>query len=206
MYHIIFCVRAKSTIRGTLVKGLKFEIVNREVLAIKFAIGKFHKGRHFILVTDNVPQRHILDAKKGLPVPAAARIQHWSVIVSGYTFNIEHRKSEFLCSVDALSRSPVWNVLCDSAVDINPFNDVTITPEDVSLAIKTDPVLSLPLDITRIGKFHHCSEEPLKHYFNIPVHVRCWMYSNRITMPITLQAKVLNMLHEGTQVYLGQSY
>lgn len=51
--------------------------IEREALAIMFAVKKFHKyiyGRKFILVTDHQPLQFIFGRNKGLPITAASRI------------------------------------------------------------------------------------------------------------------------------------
>lgn len=73
--------------------------IEKEGLAIIFGIKKFHKylyGRHFALVTDHKPLMAILGSKKSLPTLAAARLQRWAVLLMGYQYDLEFRRSEQL--------------------------------------------------------------------------------------------------------------
>ena len=61
--------------------------IEREALSIIFGIKKFHQflyGRSFLLVTDHKPLLTIFGPKKGIPVLSASRLQHWTIILSGY--------------------------------------------------------------------------------------------------------------------------
>lgn len=61
--------------------------IEQEALAIVFAVHRFHQyvyGRIFTLVTDHRPLCKILSEKEGIPPLAAARMQHWALILSAY--------------------------------------------------------------------------------------------------------------------------
>jgi len=65
----------------------KYSQVDREASAVIFAVNKLKKylwGRHFTLVTDNQPIRHIFAPGKAIPVLASHRLQHWAAILSGF--------------------------------------------------------------------------------------------------------------------------
>lgn len=181
----------------------RYSQIDREALAIMFAIARFHKylwGRHFVIVTDNQPLRHILNPDKGLPILAATRLQHWAAILSGYDFAIEHRKSELLCPVDALSRLPYANHIVDFSMP-NTFVGVPLAVSDISFESSKDVILSKVLDITRIGWPSHCSDVSILPYFKLrhelSIEQNCLLYGNRVVIPLVLRAQVLKLLHEG---------
>jgi len=85
---------------------LNYSQIEKEGLALIFAVKKFHKyiyGRHFTLLTDHRPLLSIFGNKKGIPVHSANGLQRWAAALLGYDFKIEHRKSSEFGQADALS-------------------------------------------------------------------------------------------------------
>ena len=65
--------------------------IEREALAIVFAVRRFHQylyGRTFTLVTDHRPLCKILGEKEGIPPLASARMQQWALLLSAYQYKI----------------------------------------------------------------------------------------------------------------------
>ena len=63
----------------------KYAQVEKEALALIFAVKKFHQylyGRVFTLVTDHKPLLVILGPTKGIPSLGASRLQRWAVLLS----------------------------------------------------------------------------------------------------------------------------
>ena len=63
--------------------------IEKEGLAIIFGIKRFQLylyGRKFTLVTDHQPLTRIFGPKSSVPPLAAARLQRWAVLLSGYNF------------------------------------------------------------------------------------------------------------------------
>ena len=191
---------ASSTLNET---QQRYSQIDREAVAIMFAIARFHKyiwGRHFTIVTDNQPLKHIFNPDKALPILAATRLQHWAAILTGYDFAIEHRKSELLCPVDALSRLPYANHIVDCA-SYNVLEGVPLAVCDIVSESLKDVTLSKVLNITRIGWPSHCDDIGISPYFKLrhelSIEEGCLMFGNRVVIPLSLQGKVLKLLHEG---------
>uniref|UniRef100_A0A914XSI1 RNA-directed DNA polymerase n=1 Tax=Plectus sambesii TaxID=2011161 RepID=A0A914XSI1_9BILA len=81
--------------------------IEKEGLALVFAIKKFHKflhGRRFLLQTDHKPLLAIFGNHKGIPVYTANHLQRWATMLLGYDFAIEYQKTTDFGQADALSR------------------------------------------------------------------------------------------------------
>jgi hypothetical protein len=80
--------------------------IDKEALAIIFAIEKFHQylyGRKFILRTDHKPLVSIFGPNIGIPSAAASRLQRWAIKLSAYDFTIEYVSTD-RNTADVLSR------------------------------------------------------------------------------------------------------
>ncbi|CAH8612563.1 unnamed protein product [Schistosoma rodhaini] len=85
----------------------KYSQIEREGLALVFAVKKFHKmlhGRKFTLFTDHKPLLPIFGSKKGIPVYTANRLQRWTTMLLGYDFTTKYKSTSDFVHADALSR------------------------------------------------------------------------------------------------------
>ncbi|XP_055307053.1 uncharacterized protein K02A2.6-like [Sitodiplosis mosellana] len=83
-----------------------YSTFEKEALAIIFSVTKLRQyllGNKFILRTDHKPLVTIFGENKGIPVMAAARIQRWALLLSGFNYSIEYVKGA-LSTSDSLSR------------------------------------------------------------------------------------------------------
>lgn len=81
--------------------------IEKEGLAIIFAVKKFHKyifGREFTLQTDHKPMLAIFGSKKGIPIYTANRLQRWAIILMSYPFKLQYVNTDSFAYVDDLSR------------------------------------------------------------------------------------------------------
>ena len=84
--------------------------LEKEALSLIFGVKKFHQylyGRKFSLVTDHKPLTAIFGSKKGIPTPAAARLQRWALLLSAYDYDIQYRPTLAHSNADGLSRLPL---------------------------------------------------------------------------------------------------
>ena len=61
--------------------------LDKEALAFIFGVKRFHQyiyGRTFQLVSDHKPLMSTLDAQRGIPVMASARLQRWALMLAAY--------------------------------------------------------------------------------------------------------------------------
>ena len=76
---------------------LNYSQLDKEALAIVYGVKKFHAylwGRHFEIQTDHQPLTSLFHPEKAIPVTAAARIQRWTLLLSGYDYNIKYRSTK----------------------------------------------------------------------------------------------------------------
>ena len=96
--------------------------IEKEGLALVFAVHKFHKmihGRKFLLQTDHKPLVAIFGAKKGIPVHTANRLQRWATTLLGYDFTLEYIPSSKLGHADSLSRLIATHSIPDEDIVIS---------------------------------------------------------------------------------------
>ena len=101
-----------------------------------------------MLVTDHKPLIVILGPKSSVPLLAAARMQRWALLLSGYSYNILFRPTQAHGNADGLSRLPL-----EGATTLGNYDDTTVfniarvdalpvQASQVMSAAHTDPLLS----------------------------------------------------------------
>ena len=117
--------------------------VEKEAQALIFA-AKFHQ-----------PLLSIFGPKKGIPPLAAGRLQHWVILLSAYTYDIEYKSSNRNANADGLSQLPLQESDCTSSVPASFNNEqiqaLPVTSDGIRTATGRDPILSRVLLYTRKG-------------------------------------------------------
>ncbi|KIH52830.1 hypothetical protein ANCDUO_17061 [Ancylostoma duodenale] len=146
--------------RSLLPAEKNYSQIEKEGLALIYAIQKFHKmlhGRKFTLLTDHKPLLAIFGSKKGIPVYNANRLQRWATILLGYDFSIQYRSTTSIGQADALSRliasQPTTDedrVIAAISVDadiqhvfINTIRALPVTADEIKEATTNDRLLQL---------------------------------------------------------------
>lgn len=183
--------------------------IEKEGLAIIFGIKKFHKylyGRQFALVTDHKPLMAILGSKKSLPTLAAARLQRWAVLLMGYQYDLEFRRSEQHSNADGFSRLPRPSATeradasekGTTSFNLHQINAVPLSGRDLRNATEKDPKLSAVLRYTRAGWPEEVPQE-LQPYHSrrteLSIEAGCLFWGVRVIVPEKLRAQVLSELH-----------
>ena len=85
--------------------------IEKEALSRVYGIRKFHQYHlyscRFMLVTDHKPLTTVLGPQNGIPPLAAARLQRWALMLSGYSYDIEFKPTRQHGNADGLSRLPL---------------------------------------------------------------------------------------------------
>ena len=95
--------------RTLLPAEMNYSQIEKESLAIIFAIKKYHKyvnGREFILQTDDRSLLAIFGSKTGIPTHSANRLQRWATMLLNLkwnSFKMEFLPSKEIAHADVLS-------------------------------------------------------------------------------------------------------
>ena len=121
----------------------KYSQIEKEALAIIFAVKKFHKmlyGRHFTVITDYMPLISIFGSKKGIPVYTTNRLQRWTTMLLDYNLSIKYQLGRKIGPADALSRLTSSN---QKAQEHRVLTAISVEPEVISGLVST--VRALPV-------------------------------------------------------------
>ena len=181
--------------------------IQREALAIIFGVKKFHMylyGRRFTLETDHKPLSFIFSPTKDIPSTAAARMQRWALILSGYEYDIKHRRGEDNAHADMLSRLPVdgpetadsdEQFILKTTVDTLP-----VTAKQISLITQRCPVLSKVFQCCLSGWPHVEMEDELEPFYRrryeLSLEDGCVLWGSRVVVPEKYRVRILEELHE----------
>ncbi|XP_011859117.1 PREDICTED: uncharacterized protein K02A2.6-like [Vollenhovia emeryi] len=179
--------------------------IDKEAYAIIYGVKKFHQylqGSKFTLITDHRPLTQIFSPTKSLPIYTALRMQHYSLFLQGFNYDIKYRKSELHSNADCLSRLPIpRNADVQDPVDVfqlSTFDTLPITAREVATATATDKELSKLLQILKSGK----NTEKEKTFYTVNLHEftlqnNVIFRGHRVVIPRILQKKILQELHTG---------
>ncbi|CAH8609833.1 unnamed protein product [Dicrocoelium dendriticum] len=192
--------------------------IEKEALAIIFAVQRFHKmiyGRRFTLVTDHKPLLAIFGSKKGIPTYTASRLQRWATLLLGYDFGMRYLSTDSIGQADALSRlintgrrdqedAVIASIAAESDVSYMIQDAVCNLPVNglmVAQATKQDAVLQEVLTYTRSGWPKKCPNEALTQFFTrrgaLSEVDSCLFFADRIVIPEVLRQRILRELHKG---------
>ena len=129
----------------------KYSQVEKEGLAIVYAVHKFHQylyGHRFTIFSDHKPLKYLFSESRPVPVLASARIQRWALTLSTYEYTIEYRPGTKIANADALSRLPQETqhipipVPGDIKCLIQQLSDCIVTAAQIAAWTVKDVVLS----------------------------------------------------------------
>ena len=139
------------TSRTLTVAEKNYSQLEKEALAVVFAVGKFHNylyGRQFMIKSDHQPVSNIFSNCKAISPTASSRIKTWALTLSAYSYTIKHKPGKNLGNADALSHLPrkvTTNSDCipgDLVHLLNHLSTTTISSEHIKRWTDTDTTLS----------------------------------------------------------------
>ena len=183
--------------------------IEREALAIIFAVCKFHQylyGRQFTLVTDHRPLCRILGHDQGIPTLAAARMQRWVLILSTYQYKLEFTPGVQNQCADCMSRLPLSSSLRDNAeksgcVLLLNTSVLPVTASDIAKATRKDSTLAVVLQKVHHGNWRKSDDNSLAPFLRwqteLTCHDNCILRGQRVVIPLVLHQRLLSELHDG---------
>ncbi|CAI2734266.1 unnamed protein product [Schistosoma spindalis] len=204
--------------RTLTVAEKNYSQIEKEALALVFAVRKFHKmlyGRKFTLQTDHRPLLAIFGSKKGIPIHAANRLTRWATMLLGYDFELLYKPSACMGHADGLSRLIANNRKLEedsvvASISIEPeikrvFCDairiLPVTAEAVKEATASDPLLKRIKGAVLNGWKEDKADREFHQFFlrreSISIYDNCLMFGDRVVIPKSLQFFVLRQFHIG---------
>ncbi|CAC5399296.1 unnamed protein product [Mytilus coruscus] len=145
--------------------------------------------------------------QKGVSVTASARLQRYSLFLSGYEYEIEFRGTAKHANADSLSRLPLKSTEVDTSLKmVESFNiaqmeAIPVSNKQVQQETRNGRVLGLITTFTQDGwNTMHKDGEYAPYYSRrneLTVHQGCFMWGVRVIIPIKLRSQVLGQIHEG---------
>lgn len=183
--------------------------IDKEALAIIWGIKHFNVylyGRQFTIITDHQPLVSIFNPSKATSATMAARMQRYSVFLSGYMYSIRYKSTKLHGNADSLSRLPLEGRQCDMSVvdethifQLSQMETLPVTSEVIAKETARDPVLSRVLRAVTDG--WSWTDKNLTQFYEkrheITVQNNVLFWGIRVIIPSKLQEKILQELHQG---------
>ena len=182
--------------------------IDREALAIVFGVQKFRQfllGRHFVLLTDHKPLITLFGENRSIPLMASARIKRWALILSAYTYTVEHIPGKKNFCADYLSRAPLKNVEkqeYDAPTEVLLLEDTGYKPlsaKVIATETRKDQLLARAYEMTQEGWPNHVYDEELRPFFirrsELTTEQGLLLWGRRVVVPTRLQPTLLMDLH-----------
>ncbi|XP_055331222.1 uncharacterized protein K02A2.6-like [Paramacrobiotus metropolitanus] len=199
--------------------------IEKEALALVYGCKKFHQyvaGKEFTLLTDHKPLLSVFGKRKGVPVVTANRLQRWALLLMGYTFSIEYRRTEEFGQADGLSRLPLHSTQLEkypnlgmdnvvSALHVESAENIPVSVEDIARETAADAELQEVRQCISRGWPESVSDrmrpyKKVQHELSVLNGCVCW--GSRTVIPEKYRARILKHLraaHMGAGKMKGEA-
>ena len=127
-------------------------------------------GHKFTIITDHRPLLSLFAPDRPVPLPVAARLQRWSLVLQSYNYSIEYRNTTAHADADSMSRLPLPETWEPPSNNVNCYfleNEGMsyVSSEMIAKATAADPSLGRVLQCTMTG-WPHVVDPSLVTYKN----------------------------------------
>ena len=181
--------------------------IEREALSVIFGVERFRHyllGSKFVIANDQRPLMKLFARDKPVPVNCSARIQRWALKLSQYNYTFLYSPGKENAQSDFLSRMPLpvtveevepYEIVC--SLECLETNNVTC--KNIQAHTDSDPDLVTLKSYIKNGFPHKISNPNLLQFKSIipdlTICKNCIMFRNRVFIPLSLRARVLDMFH-----------
>lgn len=186
----------------------RYSQLDKEGLAVIFAIKKFHKyleGRQFVIQTDHKPLLGLFGANKAIPVMASPRVVRWAVTLAGYDYELVYRRGIDHANADCMSRLPL-NVTTNEAPTpadtihvLEQLDTTQISAARIREQTKKDPVLSQVAQLLEGGWAEGVKTELSCYYGRrdeLSLQEGVILIGSRVVIPTACRSTLLVELHQ----------
>lgn len=188
----------------------KYSQIEKELLAIVFAVEKFHDyvyGLPILVHSDHRPLEAIL--KKDLD-KVSPRLQRLRLRLLKYNVDVQYKPGKQMLVADALSRAYLTDETPDlsyQSVTVHSVSSLAVTSEKAAQLVaetRNDPTLSKVVQWIETDTWPASSKDvpqPLAQFVTLKPFLSLengvLFYENRLVIPATLRPMILTRLHEG---------
>ena len=184
----------------------RYSQIDKEALGIRCGVERFFYylfGRRFTLITDSKPLVQIFSPTRALPPLSATRMQHYSIYLMGFNFDIVYRSTHEHGNADALSRLPMKSEELNEATSTDVFlirhlQEMPLNVNDIAKETERSTELKPLLHMLRGSNNHNTMR-----WFGIDVVEFSLMEDSvilrghRVVVPESCRSRVLAELHDG---------
>lgn len=154
-------------------------------------------------MTDHKPLLTIFGEHKGIPIMAAARMQRWAFLLSGFNYSIQHVKGSLNIAADSLSRIAQQETTaiekeCSYINYVGFVNAIQLSYKDVAIHTRRDPVLSKLIEHIQSGTVETLHGVEFSAFRSksseLTVECGCILWGYRTIVPTKLRDSVLQEL------------
>ena len=185
----------------------KYAQLDKEALAIIFGVSKFHQflyGRHFTIMSDHKPLKHLLNENSTIPQMASSRIQRWALTLSAYQYSILYKPGDTHSNADGLSRLPLPESPSnppppgDTILMMETLETTPVRAQNIKQWTDKDPILSQVRKLVMTG-WQETTNPEIQPYWKrreeLSICDGCILWGHRVIVPPPGRKLILAELH-----------